>query len=87
MDHVQPPERGNRVEHHVLQVDHQIEGEHGWDHLDPKRPAHLMEQTPTARLSDCAAWASDNPGMSHLVIRLFDNRVGRCCQGKSVLRF
>ena len=52
MHAVQPPQRGDRVEKHVLQVDGEIEGDHGQRHADPYRQRERVEQAPSLRLGD-----------------------------------
>ena len=50
MHAVQPPQCGNRVEKHMLQVDGEIEGQHGQRHADPYRQRERVEEAPSLRL-------------------------------------
>ena len=44
MHHVKAPQRRDRVKHHMLQVDHQIENDHGEQDFEPGRPVQAVEQ-------------------------------------------
>jgi hypothetical protein len=48
VDHVQPPQRWNGVEHDVLQVDDEVEDENGADERDKRGKTHGVQHPPTA---------------------------------------
>ncbi len=51
MHSMYPPQRGNRVKHHVLQVDSEVECHHRYQQCSPGTDRQIVEQTPATLFS------------------------------------
>ncbi len=51
MHSMHPPQRGNRVKHHVLQVDSEVECHHRYQQCSPGTDRQIVEQTPATLFS------------------------------------